>query len=115
MKLEPGLYILSERSTFRGERCLYLKVYKLDRQIRYEINGGLPGYADKYGLLPLEGFKVVARLAKRPTALKGKTTVTWEDEKGRVFEQSCTDIQVLRNLFKEYPEVAKAIGSKKWK
>ena len=77
------------------------------------MNGCIEGYADENGILQLEGYKHVRTLTKRPVALKAKTTITRQDEEQNEFEGCTRDIQVIKNLFSSFPEVAKAVGSKR--
>jgi hypothetical protein len=115
MKLEPGLYVLSEsRSHISGDKCFYLKVFYIGKQLYYQSNGGGASMADSFGEIPLEGFKLIKKIT-RPKVSKGRVTLQWEDNEGNIFDYSVKDVQLLRNLFQEYPEIAIAIGSKKYR
>ncbi|MEQ8925701.1 MAG: hypothetical protein RLO81_07780 [Fulvivirga sp.] len=59
-----------------------------------------------------EGLYEVLGHLRRPLDIKlVRLNLEWRDSEGHEFETSMTDIQLLRNLFQSYPELAKAFGS----
>ena len=112
MKLEPGLYKIRSRSLI--ESHFYLDVVRINGKIYYAANGGVASEADEFNTIPLEGYEVVKRITKPLLIPKASITLKWTDEEFDDFEYTVTDVQLLRNLFEKYPQIAKAVKSKKY-
>ena len=113
MKLALGRYKV--RDVGLHKRHAYLDVFQYDGRIYYSINGGVPSEAPNLECVPLEGYKIIKKLTKDPQAMRVRTTLTWQDEEGDEFYYEVTDIQVLKNLFNRFPQIAEAAGARKRK
>ena len=110
MKLEPGFYKVEDNSMFK--RTCYLKVFYKDKVKMFQINHHPPEATTQFGNIPLDGFKLLKRLRRPLTITKFRCTISWHDDDGDEFETSMMNLQVLRGLLEEFPELAKAAGVK---
>ena len=110
MRLETGRYKV--RDVGLRKQHAYLDVYQYEGRIYYSINGGVPSEAPNLECVPLEGYEIIKKLTKDPQATRVRTTLTWQDEEGDNFHYEVTDIQILKNLFDRFPQIAKASGAK---
>lgn len=107
--LESGVYMIKELGG--KEKHHYLTISKTPHNTYYQIDGGSMQCLREDSL---EGIYKVLGNIRRPLDIKlVRLKLEWKDSSGHEFETSMTDIQLLRNLFKSYPELAKAFGSKK--
>ncbi|MTI38272.1 hypothetical protein [Fulvivirga lutimaris] len=107
--LDSGVYLVKELGG--KEKHSYLIITNTPNGAFYQINGGVMQYLRED---TFEGsYEVLGRL-RRPLDIKlVRLNLEWRDSEGHEFETSMTDIQLLRNLFQSYPELAKTFGSKK--
>ena len=111
MNLEPGVYKIKDNAVI--PKCHYLLIYYIEKRKFYQLNASLAQPCDDNGKLPFDGYRLLKKL-QRPIAIKKvKLNLEWQDAEGDEFEMHMRDIQLLRNLFQQYPEVAKAFGSRK--
>lgn len=111
MKLECGLYKVSDRK--KPFPTMYLlRVFMKDGKKYYQLNNELPQAVDKYGIMYLEGFQLVKRIHRPVQVTRGRITVTWYDEQEDRYETTMSNIQVLKRLFLEFPEIAAALGAR---
>ena len=76
----------------------------------YQVDNELPQQVDKYGVMYLDEFHMIKRLNRPIQIKKARITITWYDQDEDKFETTMTNVQVLRRLFNEFPEIAKACG-----
>lgn len=110
MKIEPGIYKVKERGHFGKHHLLIVKLYNNGKRF-YQIDGGVILELEDEVLL--EQFKSLKPIRQPICAKQVKLTLEWEDNDGDEFEVNMRDIQLLRRLFEEYPELARAFGSRK--
>ncbi|MEP2771663.1 MAG: hypothetical protein ABJH05_05920 [Fulvivirga sp.] len=106
--LESGVYLIKELGG--KEKHNYLTISNTPNGAFYQINGGAMQYLRED---TFEGLYEVLGHLRRPLDIElVRLNLAWRDSEGHEFETSMTDIQLLRNLFKSYPELARAFGSK---
>ncbi|MEQ8245439.1 hypothetical protein [Fulvivirga sp.] len=111
MKLSPGVYKL--RGGYPLPEHYYLRVQYIGKTIYYDINAGTPSMAQDYNDIPIEGYEIVKKIT-RPIIKKAEIMIFWTDDEGDEFCYAANDIRVLREFLKSYPEIARAIGSRKY-
>lgn len=109
MKLEPGLYKIADNAPIN--RCHYLRVYYDEKRKHFQLNHYHPEKADDFGVLPLEGFRFVKKLNRPLDVKKVRITIEWQDGDEDVFQVSMTNVQMIRILFDQFPEIAQAAGA----
>lgn len=114
MRLEPGIYKIISKASFEFKTAYYLRVFYIDKKKYYSLNGGYAHQADDDGQIHLEGYTLSKKLTTRPKISKVKIKIEWKDADGDHFETNARNLEVLRSLFKEFPELARAAGSKKY-
>lgn len=112
MKLRPGLYKLREKNSF-DPQCVYLHVWEVDKNLYYTVNGSAGSPADEYNDIPMYGYELVKQL-KLPAVSKATVVLNWTDPDGDTYSKKFSSVQEMRKFFNEYPQLAKAIGSKKY-
>lgn len=109
--LDSGVYMIKEIGG--KEKYHYLTVSKTPNGSFYQIDGGSMSYLREDSL---EGNYIIIGNLRRPLDIKlVRLKLEWKDDQDHEFETSMTDIQLLRNLFNSYPELAVRFGSKKVK
>lgn len=73
----------------------------------------MPSIADEYNEIPMYAYELVKEL-KLPIVSKAKAELTWSDLDGDRYSKFFSNVQEMRTFFNEYPQLAKAIGSKKY-
>ncbi len=112
MKLDPGVYKLCNSAIMPSH--VYLRVFKMNNQMYYDVNGGVASMTDKYGNIPLlDGYSVVKKLTSIDVD-KISMTLNWIDSDGDNFTYQVKDINPVRNLFMRYPALPRAMNSKKY-
>ncbi len=111
MNLEPGIYKIKDTQIIK--RCHYLHIFYQDKKKFYRLNASLAQPCDDNGHIPFEGYKLIKKLSHPIAINKVKLHLEWQDADGDEFEFAMRDIQLLRTLFTEYPEIAKAFGSRR--
>lgn len=107
--LEPGVYKIKEVGG--KEKHHYLTISKTPDKTFYQIDGGMMHHLREDSLD--DHYTIIGKI-RRPLDIKlVRLKLEWRDAQDHEFETSMTDIQLLRNLFKAYPELAKRFGSKK--
>ncbi len=109
MKLESGLYKISDRRKPFPIMHL-LKVFVKDGKKFYQIDNEIPQAVDRYGVMYLDGFQMIRKLHRPLEIKKARITITWYDQEDDRYETVMTNVQVLRRLFQEFPEIAGACG-----
>ncbi len=89
----------------------FLKVFIRDGRKYYQIDNELPQQVDSYGVMYLDGFQMIGRLHRPLNISKVRITITWYDSAGDRYETTMSNVQVLRRLFQEYPEIASVAGA----
>lgn len=112
MNLETGVYKIKGRGVM--SKCHYLLVFYQDSAKYYQLDAEVAQPCEENGRIPLDGLKVLKKLGRPLLVKKVKLTLEWEDDDGDAYEMPMRDLQLLRRLFTEYPEIARAFGSKRW-
>ncbi|MTI20025.1 hypothetical protein E1176_03225 [Fulvivirga sp. RKSG066] len=111
MQFEPGIYKIEDRGVFK--KCYYLHVTVSEGKKFYQINASLAQPTSAAHIL--DHYKLKKSLRRPLQIKKVKITLEWTDIDDDNFEMATSDIQMLRRLFEEYPELARAFGSRKFK
>lgn len=109
MKLEPGLYKIADNALI--SKCLYLRVYYEGGKKCFQLNHYHPEKADDFGVLPLEDFRFIKKLSRPLDIRRTRITIEWQDGDEDVFQVSMTNVQMIRILFEQFPEIAQAAGA----
>jgi len=110
MKFELGIYKLQSRGSF--QKAHYLKVYFVEGQKYYNLNGGVSQPLED-GHFIIDNYRVMGKVRQPVVSKNVRITLEWEDHEGDTFELSARDFQLLKNFFKDFPEIAKSAGSRK--
>jgi len=109
MKLECGLYKISDRRKPFPIMHL-LNVFMRDGKKYYQIDNEIPQAVDRYGVMYLDGFQMIRRIHRPLQIKKARITITWFNQEEDKYETVMTNVQVLRRLFNDFPEIAGACG-----
>ncbi len=105
MNLQAGLYKVKLDTLI--ETYAFLKVFRKDDRLMYQINSG--SETDIDFLQERDPCTVVKRIRELAVG-RATMQICFTDADGDYFTFGASDVQMVRRLFKEYPNLARALG-----
>ncbi|MCG8385153.1 MAG: hypothetical protein MJA30_06400 [Cytophagales bacterium] len=108
MKLEVGIYKVKLKSLI--EEFAILEVYHRNGHAYYSINNGPENELD--WLTDRDPCQVIKQL-KGLNVQGARMEIKFRDVDGDYYSFPASSVQVVKQIFTKYPEVGRALGSKK--
>lgn len=105
MKLTPGIYKLKNRSYLGGYSLL--QVYLRNGKYHFRINNGQEYFFDHSG--QLEDYSIIKKLHILEVK-NAKISISFDDEEGDGYQFNARTLLVVREIFRNYPPLARALG-----
>ena len=107
MKLQTGIYKVKLKTLI--EEFAILQVYHRDRKTYYRINNGIENDID---CLTERNPCIVVKQLNQLNVQTARMEIKFRDEEGDYYSFPASNVDVIRQLFQTFPEVARALGSK---
>ena len=107
MKLQAGIYKVQLKTLI--EEFAILQVYGRNGKVYYRINNGTENDID---WLKDRNPCIVVKELRQLNVQSARIEIKIRDEEGDYYSFPASDVDVVRQLFQTFPEVARALGSK---